>query len=235
MKKQAYNLSLTQILSHLMYEKGLKECDLVASSGIPQTTISSILRGKSKNPRKDTLKSIAALFDMNLEQLLSYKSSAIANSNTCEDFMKSNVSSLPPSRIPLIEWVEVKPWILGQSAVKPYTDWISNDSCKSLKAFALKIKPSMYPHFFSSKQIGGGISTAILLVDPIEAQTFIKDGLIILVFLDKSNEPFLRLSIVEGEKKRLQPLERGRPSIALNSKHSVVGSVVEVRFKPSTL
>jgi SOS-response transcriptional repressor LexA len=219
------SLELTHILSRLMANKGLKERDLVKTTGLPYTTVANILRGKSKNPRPHTLKVLADLFGITIEQLIGYETLETtlpsASSKRSLDFLESRATSLIPLSIPLIKWNDVKSWISGQRAIKTHTIWIVNDTCKSPKAFALKAKPSMPSYSFYTE--------ATFLIDPQEP---IRDGLVALVFLDGSREPSLRKVVVEGEKQWLQPLEKGIPPVVLSSKHLVVGPVVQVRYDP---
>jgi SOS-response transcriptional repressor LexA len=205
--------SYKHILARLMADRGLKEQDVADATGLPRTTIVSILKGRSNNPRPLTLKILADLFGVTIEQLLGYE-------NLTSALTLSKRSS--PLTIPLLQWPEVKLWLEGKQNSKNYKSWLLNGICKSPQAFALKIKASMKPHFASS--------TAMLLIDP---QISVEDNLIVLVFLeDSSQEPTLRRVTVEDEKQWLQPLEKGIPPVVLSSKHLVVGPVVQVRYDP---
>ena len=227
---QAYpDLSLTQSLSRLMADRGLRERDLVIGTGLSQSTISSILRGKSKKPRLKNLKAIAKLLEMTTDQLINYSS----KSKVYADTTKLENRFVPPYTVPLIEWHEVKSWILGHSAIKAHATWLPNNTCKSSKAFALRLKPSMLSSFFFSTERVGGISTVALLIDPLEPSSTLRDGMILLIFLDDSMEPVLRILSVEGEKQWLHSLEKTIPSVLLNSEHSIVGVITEIRFKPN--
>ena len=58
-------------LSDLMEQKKLSPADIEKKSGLPKSTISSILTGASKNPSATTLRSIAKALDVSLEFVLS--------------------------------------------------------------------------------------------------------------------------------------------------------------------
>jgi SOS-response transcriptional repressor LexA len=213
-----FNLKIT--LSILMTNRGLKVRDVVKATGLPQTTISSILSGKSKNPRPENLKLLANLFGLSVEQLITYKK-LIPDTLSKNFEIAQNSLSLGPLFIPLIKWENVKDWLSSSYDINFTNAWLPNDTCKNKQSFALQVKSSMQFQFFSFKPI--------FLIDP---QASIEDGAIILVFLDDSQEPVLRLLGIEGDKKWLHPLEKSMPSILLTSEHSIVGTVSEVRFKP---
>jgi transcriptional regulator with XRE-family HTH domain len=224
-------LSLTHILARLLVDRGWKPQQLVEATGLPQATISNILRGKTKNPKSDTLKIIAEVFGIKLGQLVGYEPlgsslSSVSSKNSVAN-LKFEASALVPTKIPLIQWSEVKQWILGQAGIKAYTTWLNNDNvCKSPKAFALTIRASMNSYFCNQL----AYTYATLLIDP---DASVEDGLLILVFFNESQEPSLRLLAIDGDEKRLQSLEAGKPEILLSSEHSVVGPVVEVRYRPN--
>jgi SOS-response transcriptional repressor LexA len=218
--------ALPKILSHLMTEKRLNKSDLAKLTGLPQTTISNIILGKAKSPRPVTLSKLADLFGITIGQLVGYEPIETLSdlSKNFSDIAKAKASALKLPVIPLIEWNEVKSWIFGNNNIKIPSAWPANDICKNSKAFALRAKPSMRSYFF--------YPNSKLLVDP---QTTLRDGSIILVFLDESVEPALRLFSVDGQETRIQPLEEGRPSVPLNPEHLVIGTVVEVRYDPSVI
>lgn len=226
MSSSSSYLNFPQILSILMANRGLKVRDVVKATGIPQTTISNIIRGKSRNPRPLTLKLLSELFEITIEQLVGYDPLEIITPPTYSkpsqpsNFKQPNLSV--PSTVPLLEWNIVRPWVLGKCGINSNTLWIANDACKSLKSFALRIKPSMFSKFFSSQ--------AILLIDPLAV---INDGCIVLFFVNESKEPSLRLLVIDGDEKRLQSLDHEIPSIVLTDEYFVVGPVVEVRYNPT--
>ena len=218
MQELENQLTFMDILTSLMASRGLKESDIVKATGLPQTTVSSILKGKSKQPRPATLKIFADLFGLSAEQLVSCQSLCMLLANA-----SSGVKPLkwPPLTIPLINWSEVKSWLSGQLERSAIFAWHVNESCKSIKSFALKTKLSMRP--------GLNYQASILLVDP---EGMVEDGLMVLVFLDASEEPSLKILSVDGEKRWLQSLEKDIPAIPYTVEHTLVGPVVEVRFTP---
>lgn len=229
MSKIEKDNSFKDILSRLMADRGLKEADIVKASGLPQATISNILRGKSKYPRHPTVRRLAELFNFTIEELLSYNTSkAVLLSEDFDqplDSLEESLTDLAPAKIPLLKWLEVRNWVSDQFTANPSATWLVNDTCKSAKAFALTLKPSMHIYFLPPVKVGG-MQEGILLVDP---KRKVKDGLIVLVLLAQSTEPVLRLLIVEDKKQWLKPLEKGLPSVAVGLGCFIVGPIVEFR------
>jgi SOS-response transcriptional repressor LexA len=219
-------LLLHQILSRLMINRGLRERDLIQATGLSQTTVNNILKGKIKNPRPTFLKSIAKVFGLTLEQLVDYQSLAVdvseKSSEKSIDFRKKKPFHLmsKPITIPLIKENEIRCWLSNQSDTIS-SIWIVNDSCRSSKAFALKAKPSMRSYFI--------YDDVTLLIDP---EALVRDGLIILICLEGSKEPYLRTLTIEGERKWLQPLEKNIPATLLTENDYIVGVVAEIRHNP---
>jgi transcriptional regulator with XRE-family HTH domain len=211
-------------LMRLMAAKGLKESDVIKATGLSQATISNILRGKSNNPRPIILKLLADLFGLSIEQLIGYEKLGVEASPKI-DLNNAELASIFPLTIPLVPWSEIKEWILGKNLNKHYKIWLANDICKSQKSFALKAKPSMRLTF--------PYAPSKLLVDP---EGNLSDGSLILIFLENSQkEPSIRLLKIDGEEKILQSLEKDIPSVFLNDKHLIVGTISEVRFNQETV
>lgn len=63
-------------ISRLCKKKGITINKLATISGITQSTLDSIMRGKSKNPKLETLRKIAIGFNMEYDEFISYIRSA---------------------------------------------------------------------------------------------------------------------------------------------------------------
>lgn len=59
-----------KILHHLMIDTHISQTDLSKATGVPQPTISRMLRGDTKSPNVSSIKKIAAHFDVTLDHLL---------------------------------------------------------------------------------------------------------------------------------------------------------------------
>jgi transcriptional regulator with XRE-family HTH domain len=60
--------ALVKAIHILCEKKGISVNKLASLSGLTQSTIDSILKGKSKNPRLETIRKIAAGFDMPFDE-----------------------------------------------------------------------------------------------------------------------------------------------------------------------
>jgi|SaaInl47_10m_RNA_FD_contig_21_2700138_length_246_multi_2_in_0_out_0_1 transcriptional regulator with XRE-family HTH domain len=59
-----------KILQHLMADTRLSQTALSKATGVPQPTISRMLRGDTLSPRVSSVKKIAAHFNVTLDHLL---------------------------------------------------------------------------------------------------------------------------------------------------------------------
>ena len=59
-------------IRHLCHEQGITINKLATLSGLRQSTIDNILRGKSQNPKVRTLHKIATVFGMTLSEFLDF-------------------------------------------------------------------------------------------------------------------------------------------------------------------
>lgn len=59
-------------IRHLCRQRGITINKLATLSGLRQSTIDNILRGKSKNPKVRTLHKIATVFGMTLSEFLDF-------------------------------------------------------------------------------------------------------------------------------------------------------------------
>jgi len=64
--------ALVQAIQALCNERGLTINALARRAGLTQSTIDSIMKGKSKNPKLETLEKIASGFDMTVDEFSAY-------------------------------------------------------------------------------------------------------------------------------------------------------------------
>src|SRR3990167_958328 len=62
--------NLSNILSHLMSEKGIKSAELARKTGVGQPVVYRLMTGATENPQILTLKPIADFFGVSLDQLI---------------------------------------------------------------------------------------------------------------------------------------------------------------------
>ena len=61
-----------KILHHLMLDTRISQTDLSKATGVPQPTISRILRGDTKSPKVSSIKKIAAHFGVTLRPTMNF-------------------------------------------------------------------------------------------------------------------------------------------------------------------
>jgi transcriptional regulator with XRE-family HTH domain len=71
--------NLSDVLSFLMSNVGIKSAELARKTGIAQPVISRLMTGVTSNPQILTIKPIADFFDVTLEQLLGISSLDMKN------------------------------------------------------------------------------------------------------------------------------------------------------------
>lgn len=200
--------SVSQILRKLMAESTLTEAELARRVNLPQTTINRLLLGGTSDPRANTLKPIADFFGITIGQLCGFESlSEKTADNSAWRFF------------PIIEWEQVNSWIFTNKSTTPLTHkhWVGTERQLSDKSFALRSLSFMEPRFRKN---------SILIVNSAAKY---KDGHYVVVALDQFN-PSVRKIIIDGSNTLLQSFDQTQPSIKLNNKHTVYGTIVESRM-----
>ena len=70
--KGLYNAAEIKRLTGLCVERGIRTNKLATLSGITQSTLNSMMRGETKNPKLKTLRKIAMGFNMTVSELLDF-------------------------------------------------------------------------------------------------------------------------------------------------------------------
>ena len=68
-----YSDAIIKRLTDLCVERGITTNKLATLSGITQSTLNSMMRGETKNPRVKTLHKIAIAFNMTLSEFLDFQ------------------------------------------------------------------------------------------------------------------------------------------------------------------
>ena len=82
-----YSDAIIKRLTDLCVERGITTNKLATLSGITQSTLNSMMRGETKNPKLKTLRKIAMGFNMTVSELLDFPEMnvqiAIQNGHLC--------------------------------------------------------------------------------------------------------------------------------------------------------
>lgn len=206
---------VSQIISLLMSEIGIKESELARQTGLPQTTINRLLLGDTFDPRANTLKPIAKFFGVTVGQLLGEE--PLSNLRITGTFQPNNKEAW--SHIPVLDWEETLAWIFKKESYNFYShnDWVTTERAVSKNAFALYSKPFMEPRFRKN---------SLLIVDP-EAK--LQDGKFVVVALDHKNIT-VRQILIDEPTIYLKHFDSTIPSVEYKKDiHNILGVIVEAR------
>ena len=116
-------------IKRLMKKQGLSAGDLSTETGIPYSTLFRIFKGDSC-PRNSTLKKIADLFSVNLEDL---KSDNLPLTNQI-------------THIPVVPWQQINSWLTKSDSVN-YDETVPVEKNLGEHAFAAIISDTIPPLF----------------------------------------------------------------------------------------
>lgn len=68
-----YSEAIIKRLSDLCFERNITINKLAALSGITQSTVDNLMKGKTKNPKLKTLHKLAIGLDMTVSELLNFR------------------------------------------------------------------------------------------------------------------------------------------------------------------
>ncbi len=216
-KKTAFILATN--IKREMDAREWKQPQLSKKSGVPQTTISSLLKilydpEAEPNPTLETIQDLARAFGATPSVLLS-------NQSTIEEAAAAYNNVLPGpelrGRVPLISWVQAGQW---SEAADPYAagvaeDWILTGAKVGPHAYALRVRgDSMEPEFSEGD---------ILIVDPDVQPT---NGRFVIVRLDDAQEATFKQLVTDGGRQYLKPTNPRYPIIEVNENATFCGAIV---------
>lgn len=200
-----------------MSEREISANELARQTGVPQPTISRIVKGESKDPDTATLQPIAAWFGRTVAEL---RGESVPDSTLTES--RTGYSPFPQGAtiariVPLIPWGKVATW---RDAVKHVTPDSEQYPCPidcGPETFALRVEGiSMEPRFRAGE---------IVFVDP---QAEPRDDCFVIAQADSDPVPKLKRYLVEGGKAYLHSLnpQWPEPIAAVDSSVILVGVVI---------
>ena len=201
-------MSYAKLLKKALDASGNTQDELSEESGVPQSTISRILSGKSSDPFIKTRRKLEAALGVTI---------------TVED---SNLQEAPVrrGRIPMISWVSAG---LFSEVIDLYEpgyaeDWVDSFRPHSPGTFALRVKgdsmvspnplEQSFPH------------NCIILVDP---ERPVSSGSRVIARYKPTNEASFKVYIEDGERKFLRPLNPTYSPVELNHQYDLIGVVFE--------
>jgi transcriptional regulator with XRE-family HTH domain len=83
--------NLSTVLTHLMAAKGISSAELARMTGVTQSVVYRLMTGSTENPQVLTLKPIANVFGVSLEQLLGFV--PLNNQSTLDDVKLHSINT----------------------------------------------------------------------------------------------------------------------------------------------
>jgi SOS-response transcriptional repressor LexA len=168
------------------------------------------MKGKTADPRMSTLKTIAAYFNVSLDELCFDK-----------DFLESKEATSTGKSVPILSWADCLTASETKLNITPdnWSHWVVvSDDTNADKAYGLTTKPSMKPCFPT-----GTILIVSEDITPI-------DGDFVIVKHKGADEATVKELSLDGLTKLLLPLNENSIPEALDSTTKVIGTVIESRF-----
>ncbi len=192
----------------LMRANGMSEAELARQSGIPQPTLHKILSGKTDDPRASTLKALASVFEISIDELLSEVETPRPPN------LASNTQSLA-----IVSWSECINAVNFITNLTPtnWSNWIISEYV-SPNAYGLLSKASMEPYFPKG---------TILVIDP---DTVAEDGDKVVVLYPHTQEATLRQLSIDGPSKLLLPLNANSEPTSFEKNIKLLGVVMKSVF-----
>ena len=207
---------VSEIITRLMSEIGIKESELARQTGLPQTTINRLLIGDTSDPRANTLKPIAKFFKVTIGQILGEE--PISLDRISGSFHANNREAW--INVPIISWEDALSWIFRKETydIHSHKKWIITERPVGTSSFAIISKTFMEPRFRKN---------SILIVDP---NSDYQDGKFVVVTLDNRNVTVRQLTYDSSEV-YLKHFDTTIPTIKLNNNiHKILGVIVEARI-----
>lgn len=115
--KDVYISDFSVILSKIMKDMNITQKSLALQAGINETGVRDMLKGRSKNPRRDTLIRLSRVLGCDPAELISSPqprlSSGIPDKNRPFHGYQLQGSGLPMARLPLESWISAREWRKG--------------------------------------------------------------------------------------------------------------------------
>ena len=205
--------SLAPVLKKLLFDRDMTATDLARDVGVPQPTIHRMISGKCKRPHQTTLATIAAYFDLSVEQLIGEKPL---------DPWTGHGDNLPSQAalrtVPIIRWQDVGNLAL---ALSRKLGQVATFGHLGADSFALYMNDSSMSPIFPKN--------TTLIFDP-EKQAI--DRGYVLVRLGVSEVPIFRQIIFDVEHRFLKPLNPDLMATQMRlfeENDTIVASLVEAR------
>lgn len=212
------NVTISEVLSHLMFLKKVRTAELARRINIPQPTVHRIVSGTSPNPHMSSLIPIAKFFEISVEQL---------KGDDNIPWLKTDHAV----RLFRPEWHEVPHLSLEQAPMwsqvmgdkdKHNLPTMFTDAVLSDNSFAITMPDSsMTPQFMQH---------ATLFIDPNITPS---DRHFVLIQMHNQPLALFRQMLVDGYNRYIKPLNTDLdnfPMMQVSEKDQILGVLVQARM-----
>lgn len=205
-------LTLSEILTRLMFARRIRTTELARQVNIPQPTLSRIVSGATTNPHQTSLKILADFFGITVDQLRGYQPISWLDTQDLE--------TPGLKKIPFLTWEQVGEWDKNKDKLNDY-EQIFTDAKVGKLAYSLAVKDaSMEPLF----------SKGTLLI--IDSEKTPKDRSFVIASIKNYSEAIFRQLVIDGPHQYLKPIspdfDRFQMSL-LSDEDTILGVLVQAR------
>lgn len=206
-------LTLSEVLTHLLFAKRISPTELARLVGLSQPTIQRMVTGTTTNPHRVALQRVADFFQVSIEQLKGLGPISWLEPKTPE--------ALGWSKVPLVTWAQTDIENAANGALAKDTEQLYTDAKVGARAFALTMKDaSMEPQFPKE---------TLLIIDP---EKIPEDRSLVLAAFANHPEAVFRQLLINGHLRYLKPIspdfEQYKMSL-MGENDKILGVLVQAR------
>lgn len=221
MAKNIEKSLLCRNLAELMDRDGLTEAELARRACMPQPTLHRILSGATKSPRGLSLRPLANVFNITINQLLGMEPIPNTSGDEGDDEGEGTGESrkgINPLPVLSIEQVNQWPHLHASLHKEGWQNWITTNASVSGEAYALSMPGDAMAPIFPEG--------TLLVVEPARKP---RANDYVLAQYDGHDVATLRQYIVEDDQGTLKAVSPEFQAIHADKNYQVLGVVVQAR------
>jgi SOS-response transcriptional repressor LexA len=213
------NVTVSEVLSHLMFVKKIRTAELARRINLPQPTVHRIVSGTSPNPHMSSLIPLAKFFEVSIEQLKGLESIPWLRKDHAVRLFRPEWHE-----VPMLSIEQAPQWasIMGDEKQHYQLPSVYTDAKVSDHAFGILMPDSsMEPQFMSG---------STLIIDPEQPP---RDRHFILIQLHAQPLALFRQLLIDGNQRYLKPLNPDLdkfPMISITDKDQILGVLIQARM-----
>jgi transcriptional regulator with XRE-family HTH domain len=209
----------SEILKNLMFKRGLKSAELARLTGLPQPTVHRVVEGDSTRPHQDSLKALAAFFNLTIPQLKGI--------DPIDELGVKVENPMPDGwhKIPVYTWDDIILFAKSNKTEvqKGRAETLTNADVNDAGFLIELTDESMYPQFPAGTEII--VNTEY---EPMDRE-------MVVVYLKHLEKAFFRMILFNGAERFVRPLNPDLMPIGVEKlnleEDIIVGVFIEERKK----